>query len=55
MEQGQMATKAVDTLSPSFEQTRGTKLPVALGLSLGAAVSLALWGGIFMGVKALLH
>jgi len=55
MKQGQMATKAVNTLSPSFEQAPGTKLPVAFGLGLGAVVSLGLWGGIFMGVKLLLH
>ena len=55
MDQGQMATKAVNTLSPSFERAQGTKLPVGLGLSLGAFVSLGLWAGIFMGVKVLLH
>jgi hypothetical protein len=55
MDQGQMATKAVNPLSPSFEQARGTKLPAAFGLGLGAMVSLGLWAGIFMGVKALLH
>jgi hypothetical protein len=54
MDQGQMATKAVNPLSPSFEETRGNKLPVAVGLGLGAMLSLGLWAGIFMGVKALL-
>jgi hypothetical protein len=53
-ETGQVATKAVNALSPSCMSTQVRKFPIGLGLGLGAAVSLSLWAGIFLGVKALL-
>ena len=53
MKPGQVATKAVETLSPSLAQGREGKFPVALGLGLGAVVSLGLWAGVIAGLRAL--
>ncbi len=52
MKPGQVATKAVDALSPSLAQGREGKFPVAVGLGLGALVSLGLWAGVIAAFRA---
>lgn len=48
---------SIDVASPSMgaiQSTRGRRLPVGIGLSLGACASVALWTFIGFGVRALL-
>ena len=53
-ETGPLATKPIDACQPSIGAETGNRFPVALGLGLGAVVSLSLWAGIFVGIRALL-
>jgi hypothetical protein len=55
MEPAPSATKAVVPLSPSENTDRVIRLPVGVGLGVGALASLSLWAGIVVGIRALLH
>ena len=53
-ETGALATKPIDAGAASVGTEAGNRFPVAVGLGLGAVVSLSLWAGIFVGIRALL-
>ena len=54
MDTGILTSKGLRDLAPHVRRAEGPRLPVALGLGLGAAASLTLWAGLIAGVRALL-
>jgi len=49
-----MGAKAVIASMPRAAQVRTARLPVGLGLAIGACASLGLWAAVIAGVRTLI-
>ena len=47
-----MAAKVMTAIIAPAQAVKGARLPVALGLGLGACASIGLWTGIIVGIRA---